>query len=96
MLPFEIIWRRYNVEGNSWEQRNPKQLPVGQKYEAIKYEACLKWSVKSTAGEEIHDPFMMLDENFDPLLNIHGLPRLIHPKKPDTEIEYTEVFHPNK
>jgi hypothetical protein len=101
MLPFEIIWRRYNVEGNSWEKRNPGQIAIGEKYEAIKYEACLKWSIiDDDATEEkerkVNDPFLILDENFQPLLRADGMPRLMHPKKSNHEINYSSVIHPNK
>lgn len=96
MLPFEIIWRRYNVDGNSWEKRNPGQVPVGQRYDQVKYEVGLKWSVINTAdGQECTDPFMILDENFEPLLNDAGLPRLTH-QKDGQEIKYDRVVHPNK
>lgn len=96
MLPFEIIWRRYNVQGNSWEIRNPGQVPIGAKYDEVKYEACLKWSVRDKAGDVIHDPFLILDDNFEPLLRRNWLPRLMHPKKANTEIDYETVLHPNK
>lgn len=96
MLPFEIIWRRYNVEGNSWEKRNPGKIAIGEKYGAIKYEACLKWSVINDSGEKIDDPFLLLDKNFEPLLRPDGMPRLMHPKEPNKEVEYTSVVHPNK
>lgn len=95
MLPFEIIWRRYNVEGNSWEKRNPGQVEIGAKYDAVKYEACLKWSVIDSSGKKIDDPFFILDENFQPLLREDGMPRLMHPKE-NRELEYTSVIHPNK
>jgi len=95
MLPFEIIWRRYNVEGNSWEKRYPGQVEVGAKYDAIKYEACLKWSVIDNSGQKIDDPFLDLDVNFRPFLREDGMPRLMHPKT-GQEIEYTSVVHPNK
>ncbi len=95
MLPFEIIWRRYNVEGNSWEKRNPHQVEIGAKYDAVKYEACLKWSVIGSNGEKIDDPFLLLDENFQPLLRSDGMPRLMH-SKGNFELEYTKVIHPNK
>ncbi|MFA6080596.1 MAG: phosphoribosylaminoimidazolesuccinocarboxamide synthase [Candidatus Gracilibacteria bacterium] len=96
MLPFEIIWRRYNVEGNSWEKRHPGEVEIGAQYEAIKYEACLKWSVKDTDGKKIDDPFLILDENFKPLLRADGMPRLMHPKEVNKELDYTSVIHPNK
>lgn len=96
MLPFEIIWRRYNVEGNSWMKRNPwNKYATGQRYDEIIYEACLKWSVRTRSGEVVHDPFLVLDENFQPKLRADGMPRLMHSKN-NTELEYTEVLHPNK
>ncbi len=96
MLPFEIIWRRYNVEGNSWMKRNPwNKYETGERYDEVIYEACLKWSVKTISGEIVHDPFLMLDENFEPQLRSDGMPRLMHSKN-NTELEYTEVIHPNK
>jgi len=96
MLPFEIIWRRYNVEGNSWEKRHPSQVEVGARYDTIKYEVCLKWSVKDAEDKMIDDPFLLLDENFQPMLRNDGMPRLMHPKEANKEIEYTSVIHPNK
>lgn len=96
MLPFEIIWRRYNVEGNSWMKRNPDSTyNVGERYDEIIYEACLKWSVKTSDGEEVHDPFLVLDENFQPQLRPDGMPRLMHSNN-NTELNYTQVIHPNK
>lgn len=38
---------------------------------------------------------MMLDGNFEPLLNDVGLPRLMH-QKTGKEIQYTRIVHPNK
>jgi len=101
MLPFEVIWRRYNVKGNSWEKRHPGQVEVGAKYDAIKYEACLKWSVVDDDAKEekdriVNDPFFILDDNFEPLLRSDGMPRLMHPKNPNHEIRYSSVLHPNK
>lgn len=95
MLPFEIIWRRYNVSWNSWEARNPWQFEVGARYPEIKFEACLKWSVM-TEEWIIHDPFMIMDDEFKPLLWPDWMPRLMHPKKPNTELIYTKVVNPNK
>ena len=96
MLPFEFIWRRFHVIGNSLETRQPGQFMEGIRYDAIKYEACLKWSVQDNGGATIHDPFLILDANFEPLLKHDGMPRLMHPKKANTEIDYTTVLHPNK
>lgn len=95
MLPFEIIWRRYNVSWNSWEVRNPWKYEVWAKYPKIKFEACLKWSVMTEDGL-VHDPFMIMDEEFKPLLMPNGMPRLMHPKKPNTELIYNDIVHPNK
>lgn len=56
----------------------------------------IKWSVTdASTGKECTDPFMMLDENFQPLLNAQGLPRLIHQKE-GHEITYSTFIHPNK
>lgn len=96
MLPFEIIWRRYNVEWNSWEKRNPDIFKKGEKYPDIKYEVCLKWSVIAEDWEKIDDPFILLDDNFLPILKNDGTPRLTHPKKPNTEINYNHFVHANK
>lgn len=71
-------------------------MKIGARYEAIKYEACLKWSVKDAEGKMIDDPFLLLDENFRPLLRSDGMPRLMHPKEANKEIVYTAVIHPNK
>jgi len=96
MLPFEIIWRRYNVSWNSWNKRNfGNKYDIGERYDDIIYEACLKWSVFTDSWEKVDDPFLMLDENFKPLLNKEGLPRLTHSKTGD-EITYSKVIHPNK
>jgi len=96
MLPFEIIWRRYNVAWNSWEKRNPNnKYKVGEKYDEIIYEACLKWSVVTEKWETVHDPFLILDADFQPQLNIHGLPRLTHSKTGE-ELKYNSIVHPNK
>jgi phosphoribosylaminoimidazole-succinocarboxamide synthase len=43
----------------------------------------------------VHDPFLVLDENFQPQLRPDGMPRLMHSKN-NTELDYTEVLHPNK
>lgn len=101
MMPFEIIWRRYNVTWNSWEVRNPGQVPENAKFDEIIYEACLKWSVidKDEPDEKkrvVNDPFLVLDDNFVPQLRPDGMPRLMHPKKAHTEIDYETVIHPNK
>lgn len=56
----------------------------------------IKWSViDASTGKECTDPFMMLDENFQPILNAQGLPRLIHQKE-GHEITYSKFIHPNK
>lgn len=96
MLPFEIIWRRYNVEWNSWAKRNPtSHYGIGEKYDEIIYEACLKWSVITNSGEIVHDPFLVLNQDFEPQLNSKGLPRLTHSKTGE-ELTYNNVIHPNK
>ncbi len=96
MLPFELIWRRYNVDGNSWAKRHPwNKYKIWEKYDDIIYEACLKWSVITSQWEQINDPFLVLDENFKPLLRADRLPRLTH-SKTGQELEYTSVVHPNK
>lgn len=96
MLPFEIIWRRYNVEWNSWNERNPNnKYKVGEKYDEVIYEACLKWSVITSSNEVVHDPFLVLDKDFKPQLNSKGLPRLTHSKTGE-ELTYDNVVHPNK
>ncbi len=96
MLPFEIIWRRYNVDGNSWMKRNPDNTyKTGERYDDIIYEACLKWSVQDVSGQIIHDPFLVLDENFEPILDARGLPRLMD-SKTEKELVYDKIIHPNK
>jgi phosphoribosylaminoimidazole-succinocarboxamide synthase len=101
MLPFEIIWRRYNVKGNSWQKRNPgSKYDIGDRYDEIIYEACLKWSVedKNAIKDEdkiVNDPFLDLYENFQPKLDARGLPILIHPKT-WVKLAYDNVIHPNK
>ena len=96
MLPFEIIWRRYNVPKNSWNKRNKgNKYEEGERYDDIIYEACLKWSVFTDSWEKVDDPFLILDEDFKPLLNKEGLPRLTHSKTGE-EIAYSRVIHPNK
>lgn len=96
MLPFEIIWRRYNVDGNSWMKRNPNNTyKTGERYDDIIYEACLKWSVQDVNGQIIHDPFLVLDENFEPILDKRGLPRLMD-SKTEKELFYDRIIHPNK
>lgn len=95
MLPYEIIWRRYNVAGNSWVKRHPNtQYATGEKYEDIIYEVCLKWSIRDTNGEMIHDPFLVLDTQFQPLLDDQGLPELTH-SKTGKLVVYDTVIDPN-
>lgn len=43
----------------------------------------------------MHDPFLVLDENFQPQLRPDGMPRLMHSKN-NIELDYIEVLHPNK
>ncbi len=95
MLSFEVIWRSINVEKNSWEKRNPRQIAIWARYPEVKFEVGLKWSVVAHDGEVCNDPFLMLDEDFLPLLNPQWLPRLMHQQKPG-EISYTSFTHPNK
>lgn len=96
MLPFEIIWRRYNVEWNSWAKRNPEsKYKTGDRYDKMIYEACLKWSVLDSMWEIINDPFLVLDDGFKPELDKRGLPKLTHPKTWQP-LEYEKVIHPNK
>ena len=95
MLPFEIIWRRYNVPKNSWQKRNPGIYDIWARYNDIIYEACLKWSIITDSGEIVHDPFLVLDENFQPQLDSNWLPRLTHSKTGE-ELTYSTVLHPNK
>ncbi len=96
MLPFELIWRRYNVDGNSWAKRNLRnKYKIWERYDDIIYEACLKWSVSTADWEIVHDPFLILDKDFKPLLRADGLPRLTH-SKTGQELEYISVLHPNK
>ena len=83
MLPFEIIWRRYNVDGNSWMKRNPDNTyKTGERYDDV-------------SGQIIHDPFLVLDENFEPILDARGLPRLMD-SKTEKELVYDKIIHPNK
>ena len=92
MLPFEIIWRRYNVEGNSWEKRNPNnKYALWEKYDEIIYEVGLKWSVINEDGEVCHDPFIVLDQDFQPQLNTQWLPRLVH-QRTGKELNYKSVL----
>lgn len=95
MLPFEVIWRKYNVKWNSWEKRNPGIVDIWARYDEVKYEACLKWSVVCENAEIVHDPFLVLDDSFQPLLNEKGLPRLMHSKE-WRELTYSSVIKPNK
>lgn len=95
MLPFEIIWRKYNVPKNSWEKRHPWIHEIGAKYPENIYEVCLKWSVITESWEIIHDPFLVLDDNFQPVLDHKGLPKLMHSKK-NQELIYNNIVHPNK
>ncbi len=101
MMPFEIIWRRYNVEWNSWMKRNPgNKYQTWDRYDEIIYEACLKWSVEDLDATDekeklVHDPFLVLDDDFKPLLRPDGMPRLTHSKN-GKELNYSVVTHPNK
>jgi phosphoribosylaminoimidazole-succinocarboxamide synthase len=95
MLPFEIIGRSFNVDGNSWEKRHPWNIEIWVRYPEVKYEVGLKYSVVAEDGEVCKDPFLVLDENFEPLLNAEWLPLLTHQQKPG-EIKYTKFISPNK
>lgn len=101
MMPFEIIWRRFNVKWNSWTGRNlGNSYAEWDRFDDIIYEACLKWSVEDIDATDeknklVHDPFLVLGRNFKPLLRADGMPRLTH-SKTGKELNYSVVTHPNK
>ena len=72
----------------------------GDRFDKIIYEACLKWSVEDLSATDekdrlVHDPFLVLDDDFKPLLRPDGMPRLTH-SKTGKELNYSVVTHPNK